>query len=149
MGSPIFCRELRWIVLPGSARTRDLVRQRLRLDVGRDAQLALQGLGAALVLPERFAAPSGTRIGAHQRALSELRERVEQHQPAAGLDCGIVLAGCVVLRGQSMQDIADHGERAVALRRQPFLKRLGIDIEIGEKFAAVQIGGRLQLRALL
>ena len=48
-----------------------------------------------------------------------------------------------------MQDIADHREGAVALRRQPFLKRLGIYVEISEEFAAVQIGGRLQVAALL
>jgi hypothetical protein len=89
------------------------------------------------------------RIGADQRALSELRERVEKNESAAGLYCGVVLAGCILLRAQSMQDIADHRESAVALRRQPFLERLGIYIEISEEFPAVQIGGRLQITTVL
>jgi hypothetical protein len=38
----IFRREPRRIVLPGSARTRDLICQRLRLDVRCDAQFALR-----------------------------------------------------------------------------------------------------------
>ena len=48
-----------------------------------------------------------------------------------------------------MQDIAHHGESTVALRGQPFLKRLGIDIEISEEFASVQLGGSLQVAAML
>ncbi|HEX4617458.1 MAG TPA: hypothetical protein VH230_16275 [Stellaceae bacterium] len=81
--------------------------------------------------------------------MSEFRERVEKNEPAAGLYCGLVLASCILARAQSMQDIADHCESAVAIRRQPFLKRLGIYIEISEEFAAVQIGGRLQITAVL
>ena len=81
--------------------------------------------------------------------MSEFRERVEKNKSAAGLYCGLVLAGCILLRAQSMQDIADHRESAVALRRQPFLKRLGIYIEVGEEFAAVEIDGRLQVTAVL
>ena len=60
-----------------------------------------------------------------------------------------MLAGGILLRTQPVQDIADQGEDAVALRRQPFLERLGIDIEIGEEFAAVQLGCRLQVAAVL
>jgi hypothetical protein len=100
-------------------------------------------------LAERFTAASGVCIGANQRALSEFRERVEKNEPAAGLYRGLVIASCILLRAQSMQNTADHHESAVAFRRQPFLKRLGIYIEISEEFAAVQIGGRLQVTAVL
>jgi hypothetical protein len=100
-------------------------------------------------LAERFTAASGVCVGANQRALSEFRERVEKNEPAAGLYRGLVIASCILLRAQSMQNTADHHESAVAFRRQPFLKRLGIYIEISEEFAAVQIGGRLQVTAVL
>ena len=60
-----------------------------------------------------------------------------------------MLANCILLRAQSVQDIADHRENAVALCRQPFLKRLGIYVEIREEFAAVQLGGLLQVAAML
>jgi hypothetical protein len=89
------------------------------------------------------------RIGAYQRALSELGERVERYQPAPGLDGGLMLARRILCCRQPLQDIADHGERPVALGREPLLKWLGIDVEIGEKFATVQLGRRLQVRALL
>src|SRR5690349_11399982 len=117
-GIAVFGRELRRIVLPRRARTRDLICQQLRLDVRCDAQLALQGLGATPVLAKSFTSTSGVRIGADQRALSEFRERVEKNEPAAGLNCAVVLASRILLRAQSIQDVADRRERAVALCRQ-------------------------------
>ena len=44
-----------------------------------------------------------------------------------------------------MQDIANDGERAVALRGKPFLKRLRVELEIGQKLATVQVCRSLQL----
>jgi hypothetical protein len=121
------------------------VGERLGLGIGGNPELALEGLGTALVLAQRLAAAPGARIGAHQGTLAKLGERVERHQPAAGLDGGIGLAGGLLRGGQPLQDIANQGERAVALRRQPFLKGLRIDIEIGKEFAAVQLSRGLQL----
>ena len=112
------------IGLCGSARARHLAGERLGLVIGGDPELALQGLGAALVLAQRLAAAPGARIGAHQGALTKLGERVERHQPAAGLDRGIGLAGGILRGGQPLQDVANQGKRAVALGRQPFLKGL-------------------------
>jgi hypothetical protein len=82
-------------------------------------------------LAERLTAATGTCVGAHQSALAEFGERVEGDQPAPRLDCTFVLAGSILLHVQAMQDIADRREGAVAFRRQPFLKRLGDNIEIG------------------
>ncbi len=135
--------------LGDTARARHLVGQRLGLGIGGNPELALEGLGAALILTQRLAAPPGARIGAHQSALAKLGERVERHQPAAGLDGGIALAGGILRRGQPLQDVANQGERAVALGRQPFLKGLRIDVKIGQEFAAVQIGRSLQLGSVL
>ncbi len=142
-------RTARRVRLSGGARSGDLVGKRLRLRVGCDPQLALQCLAAALVLSEGFASPSGACIGAHQRPLSGLGQRVEQDQPAPGLNGGIVLASCIAFRRQPVQDVADHGERTVALRRQPFLKRLRSDVKIGKKFTSIQTGCHLQLGTLL
>jgi len=75
-------------------------------------------------LAERFASATGTRVGAHQHALSEFGKRVEHHQPAPGLDRGLVLAGGVLLGAQPLQDLAYRREGAVALSRQPFLEGL-------------------------
>ena len=60
-----------------------------------------------------------------------------------------MLAGCIALHRQPMQNVADHGEGAVALRRQPFLKRLAEAMKIGKKFTSVQTGCHLQLGTLL
>jgi hypothetical protein len=125
------------------------VSQRLGLGIGGNPEFALEGLGAALILAQRLAAPPGTRIGAHQRTLAKLGERVERHQPAAGLDGGIALAGGILRGGQPLQDVANQCQGAVALGRQPFLKGLRIDVKIGQEFAAVQIGRRLQLGSVL
>ena len=69
-------------------------------------------------------------------------------QPAAGLDGGIGFAGGILRRGQALQDLTNQRQRAVALGRQPFLKGLRVDIEIGQKLAAVQLSRRLQLGLL-
>ena len=60
-----------------------------------------------------------------------------------------MLSGSVVRRGQTVQDIANNGERAVPLGGQPFLKRFGIDVEVGQEFAPIETGRRLQLRSPL
>src|SRR5271168_2082923 len=60
-----------YTVLSSTARTRDFICQQLRLDIRCDAQFALQGLGAALVLTERFTTASSARVSADQRALPE------------------------------------------------------------------------------
>src|SRR5262245_33183969 len=44
-----------------------------------------------------------------------------------------------------MQDIANDGEGAVPLGRQPFLKWLRVDIEIRQKLTAIEARRRLQL----
>jgi hypothetical protein len=137
------------IVLGDTARARQLVGERLGLGIGGNPELALEGLGAALILAQRLAAAPGARIGAHQSTLAKLRKRVERHQPAAGLDGGIGLAGGILRGGQPLQDVANQGERAVALGRQPFLKGLRIDVKIGQEFATVQIGRSLQLGSVL
>ena len=74
-------------------------------------------------------------------------------QPAAPLQVAPPPPGTLyhvgTLRGgQALQDIADQRHGAVALSRQPILKGLRIDIEIGQKLAAVQIRRRLQLSPL-
>jgi hypothetical protein len=61
----------------------------------------------------------------------------------------IVLPGVILLCGQPVQHVANNGERAVALRRQPFLKGLRVDVKIGEEFATVQVSRPLQLGPLL
>ena len=60
---------------------------------------------------------------------------------------GLGFAGGVVRRGQALQDVANQRQRAVALSRQPFLKRLRIEIKIGQKLAAVE-RRHLQLAAV-
>lgn len=56
-----------------------------------------------------------------------------------------MLAGGVVRRGQTMQDVANYGEGAVPLGRQPFLKWLRVDIKIRQKLTAIETRRRLQL----
>ena len=42
--------------------------------------------------------PPGLRVGADQRSLPNLGKRVERHQPASGLNGGIVVPGCTLRR---------------------------------------------------
>ena len=127
-----------------SARAGYLGGERLRLHIGRNSQLALQGVRAAAILSERFAAAAGPCIGAHQRPLAEFGERIKRHQSAPGLNRRVVLAGGILLDGQPVQDIANHGQRAVPLGGEPFLKRFGIEVEIGEELTTIGVGCRLQ-----
>lgn len=123
-----------------ASRARDIIRQRLSLGIGRDAEFTFQDFGAGPVLPQRFRPPPGTRVGANQRALPNFRERVKTCETTRRLNRRIVLTCLVLQGGQALQDSADKIERAVSFRREPFLERLGIDYEIGEKFAPVQFG---------
>ena len=137
------------IGLPSTVRACNLVGERLRLGIGRHPKLALQGLGAALVLPQRFAAAAGFGIGANQGTLAELGERVERHQPTSRLDCCLGLAVSNLLCCQSVQDVANQGKRAVTFGCEPFLKGLGIDYEIGKEFPPIQLRRRSQLGFML
>jgi len=145
----IFRCIIRQVVSAHAARPRYLASERLRFRFRCHPELALQCLGAALILPQRFAAPPGARIGAHQRALTKLGEWIERHQPASGLSRCLMLTRSILLRAQALQDLANHPERAVALPGQPFLEWLRVDIEIGKEFASVQIGGGLEVRPML
>jgi hypothetical protein len=60
------------------------------------------------------------------------------------LDSGFELVRVILLRNQSVQDIANDGERAVALRREPFLKGLRVEVQIGQKLATVGVNCGLQ-----
>ena len=62
--------------LTGRARTRYLVSERLGFSVRSDSKFAFQDFGAGAVLPQRFRPPPRVSIGADQRALTNLRERV-------------------------------------------------------------------------
>jgi hypothetical protein len=135
--------------LPDPAGTRYFAGERLRLDVGRNPEFALQGLCAGPILSKRFTSAPAARVGAHERALSELGERVECHQSPSGLDGRVVFTSGILLYRQPVQDIANHGERAVPLGREPFLKRLGVNVEIGEEFATVRLRCRVQLGPVL
>ena len=77
--------------------------------------------------------------------MSGLGERIECHQSVPGLDSGFKLARGILLRGQPVQDIANDGERAVALRREPFLKGFRIEVEFGQKLATIGISRSLQV----
>ncbi|HWO87133.1 MAG TPA: hypothetical protein VNN75_11680 [Stellaceae bacterium] len=135
--------------MPFPARTGYRARQRLSFLIGRNAELALQSICAAFVLAERFTAAAAACVGAHQRALPRFGQRFEGHQPAPGLDRGFVVTGGILQPDQPFQDVTDRRKRAVSRRYQPFLKRLGGDIEISEEISAVQIGCHLQLATLL
>jgi hypothetical protein len=50
-----------------------------------------------------------------------------------------VLARGILLRGHPVQDIANDGERAVPLRREPFLKGLRVEVEIVQKLTTIQV----------
>ena len=126
-------------------RAYNLAGEGLGLGIGGHAELPLQRFGAIVVLAQRFAAAPGPRIGADQGALAELGKGVERHQPARRLYRSLMLAGFVLLCRQPLQDCADDVEHAIPLRRQPFLKGLGVDDEIGEKLTAIQVGRCLQL----
>jgi hypothetical protein len=60
------------------------------------------------------------------------------------LDSGFELVRVILLRNQPVQDIANDGERAVALRREPFLKGFRVEVQIGQKLATVDINRGLQ-----
>jgi hypothetical protein len=125
------------IGLNGDTTSRYLIGKRLRLVIRGNPQLASQGLSATLVLSKCFSSPSCARICPDQRSLADLGQRVEQHQPAGGLDGCIVLASRFSRRGQAVQGVAGNHEGAVTLGRQPLLKRLGGNMEIGKKFSPI------------
>jgi hypothetical protein len=60
------------------------------------------------------------------------------------LDSGFELAFDILFPNQPVQDIANDGERAVAFRREPFLKGLRVEVQIGQKLATVGINRGLQ-----
>jgi hypothetical protein len=131
--------------LTGRARTRYLVGERLGFGVRSDSKFALQDFGAGAVLPQRFRPPPRMRIGADQGALTNLRKRVEGRQSTRRLDRRIMLARLVLQCRQALQDAANKVERAIPLGCEPFLEGLGVDHEVSQKFAAIQLRSREQL----
>ena len=135
--------------LDEAPRLGDLIGQRLGFRVGRHAELALQNFGAGAILPQCFRTAAGARIGADQRPLAYLRERIEQRQALGGFYCRLVLRRLVLQCGQPLQHAADEIEGTVALAREPFLKRFQINDEIGEEFAAIEVRRGRQLNPVL
>jgi hypothetical protein len=127
----------------------DLVGQRLGLGVWRHAKLALQDLGAGAVLAQCFRTAAGARIGADQRPLANFRQRIERRQAPSGSYCRLMLARLVLQRRQPLQDAANEVQRTVSFAGEPFLERLRVDDEIGQKFTAVKLGRNRQLGAVL
>ncbi|HEV2301748.1 MAG TPA: hypothetical protein VGR91_09290 [Stellaceae bacterium] len=98
-------------------------------------------------MPQGFGPAPGLGISPHQRAVRQLRQRVEGDQPAAVGDRRIGLAEAGEFGAQPLQNVGGERPAALAGGHQPFLIRLGIDGAVGEKFAAIKLGCRLQIRS--